>query len=132
METFKANPFKKLAENLIESLKCNSYIEAIINVRERTITLNIQNMEQTDLELKEEYLRKIEDIKNTAESLVGKIGHLQVDLFNHPDKNLEKSLEKMNNDFANGVTEITEVWHSYEDMVKQMRQPDVEEEEATE
>ncbi len=85
-------------------------------------------MEQTDLELKEEYLRKIQDIKNTAESLVGKIGHLQVDLFNHPDKNLEKSLEKMNNDFANGVEEITKIWHAYEEMVQQMRMPETDEE----
>ena len=41
-------------------------------------------MEKGNIEIKEEILRKLEDIKNTTESLVVKVGHLQVDLFNYP------------------------------------------------
>ncbi|GFZ81242.1 hypothetical protein GCM10011531_09370 [Aquaticitalea lipolytica] len=78
-------------------------------------------MEKSNLELKEEFLRKIEDIKNSCESLVEKVGHLQVDLFNHPDKDLEKALDKLNNDFSNDHEFITEVWHAYEDKVNALK-----------
>ncbi|WP_372754821.1 hypothetical protein [Mariniflexile sp.] len=78
-------------------------------------------MEKSKLELKEEFLRKIEDIKNSCESLVAKVGHLQVDLFNHPDKDLEKSLDKLNNDFSNQHVYITELWHAYEDKVAALK-----------
>lgn len=78
-------------------------------------------MEKTSLETKEEFLRKIEDIKNSCESLVEKVGHLQVDLFNHPDKELEKALDKLNNDFSNLHEYITELWHGYEDKVNALK-----------
>ena len=78
-------------------------------------------MEKSNLEFKEEFLRKIEDIKNSCESLVEKVGHLQVDLFNHPDKDLEKALDKLNNDFSNDHEFITEVWHAYEDKVNALK-----------
>ena len=70
-------------------------------------------MEKTTIELKEEFLRKLVDIKNSCESLVEKVGHLQVDLFNHPDKNLEKALNKLNNDFSNDHIYISEVVEAY-------------------
>ena len=78
-------------------------------------------MEKTNLEIKQENLRKIEDIMNTCESLVEKVGHLQVDLFNHPDKDLEKALDKLNNDFSNDHQYITEVWHSYEAKISNLK-----------
>jgi hypothetical protein len=78
-------------------------------------------MGKTNLELKQEFLRKIEDIKNTTESLVEKVGHLQVDLFNHPDKDLEKVLDKLNNDFSNDHIFITNVWHDYEAKVNALK-----------
>ncbi|MEZ4793314.1 MAG: hypothetical protein R2783_07595 [Gelidibacter sp.] len=78
-------------------------------------------MEKSKLELSEEFLRKIEDIKNSCESLVEKVGHLQVDLFNHPDKDLEKALDKLNNDFSNAHEYITEVWHAYEEKVNNLK-----------
>ena len=70
-------------------------------------------MEKSDLELRREYLRKLEDIKNSCESLVEKVGHLQVDLFNHPDKELEKVLDKLNNDFSNDHAFITKACEAY-------------------
>jgi predicted translin family RNA/ssDNA-binding protein len=78
-------------------------------------------MQKTELELREEHLRKIEDIMNSCESLVEKVGHLQVDLFNHPDKALEKALDKLNNDFSNDHEFITEVFHGYEAKVAELK-----------
>jgi len=78
-------------------------------------------MEKTYLQIKEEYLRKIEDIMNTCESLVEKIGHLQVDLFNHPDKGLEKHLDKLNNEFSNNHQVLTEIFHEYENKVSDLK-----------
>ena len=78
-------------------------------------------MEKSNLELKEEHLRKLEDIKNSCESLVEKVGHLQVDLFNHPDKDLEKALEKLNGDFSNDHMFISELCESYESQISQLR-----------
>ncbi len=58
--------------------------------------------------------RKLEDIKNTTESLMGKIGQLQVDLFNNPDKELEKFLNEINNDLDATFQKIEEVVIDYE------------------
>jgi predicted translin family RNA/ssDNA-binding protein len=78
-------------------------------------------MEKSTLEIKEEFLRKLEDIKNSCESLVEKVGHLQVDLFNHPDKELEKALDKLNNDFSNDHMFISELCENYENVVAQLK-----------
>ncbi len=78
-------------------------------------------MEKTHLEIKEDFLRKIQDISNSCESLIEKVGHLQVDLFNHPDKVLEKHLEKLNNDFSNDHLYITEFLHEFENEIGQLR-----------
>lgn len=78
-------------------------------------------MEKTKLELKEEHLRKIQDIMNSCESLVEKVGHLQVDLFNDPDKELEQALNKLNNDFSKDHEYLTEVFHAYENKVAELK-----------
>ena len=44
--------------------------------------------------------RKLEDILHTQQSLVEKIGGLEVDLMNEPDKDLEKGL----GDIITGIT----------------------------
>ena len=78
-------------------------------------------MEKASIEQQEEFLRKLEDIKNSCESLVEKVGHLQVDLFNYPNKDLEKKLEKLNNDFSNQhiyISEVTETYHGNIDKLK--------------
>ncbi len=49
------------------------------------------------------------------------MGHLQVDLFNHPDNELEKALDKLNNDFSNDHLFVTDVWHGYEEKLQQLR-----------
>ncbi|HSQ46290.1 MAG TPA: hypothetical protein VLM44_05140 [Lutibacter sp.] len=78
-------------------------------------------MEKGNIEIKEEILRKLEDIKNTTESLVVKIGHLQVDLFNYPDKELEKFLDTLNKAFADKHLLITEIFHKHEAEVEHLK-----------
>lgn len=78
-------------------------------------------MEKSNIEIKEEFLRKIVDIKNSCESLVEKVGHLQVDLFDHPDKDLEKALDKLNNDFSNDHIFISELQESYGAQVSNLK-----------
>ena len=78
-------------------------------------------MQKSELELREEHLRKIQDIMNSCESLVEKVGHLQVDLFNHPDKDLEQALNKLNNDFSRDHEFITELFQAYEVKVSELK-----------
>lgn len=78
-------------------------------------------MEKSELELNQEVLRKLEDIKNSCQSLVEKIGQLQVDLFDHPDKDLERSLDKLNNDFSKNHAHISEICGIFEQKVSEIR-----------
>jgi hypothetical protein len=71
-------------------------------------------MEQSKIDAIESNFHKLEDIKNSTESLIQKIGHLQVDLFNHPNAKLEKFLGKINGALSGSHSEIAEVTSEYE------------------
>ena len=71
-------------------------------------------METSKIDAIESNYHKLEDIKNSCESLMQKIGHLQVDLFNNPNANLEKFLGNLNGSMSNLHQEITEVANTYE------------------
>jgi hypothetical protein len=77
-------------------------------------------MEKGTIEIKEDVLRKLEDIKNTAESLVVKIGYLQVDLFNHPNKELEKMLDDLNKAFSEKHLRIYEACGKLEEEINKL------------
>lgn len=62
----------------------------------------------------ERNFHKLEDILNSTASLMGKIGQLQVDLFNDPDKDLEKFLNEINNTFSESHQKIEQVVRNYE------------------
>ncbi len=49
-----------------------------------------------DLQTKEEINVKLEDIANSQQSLIEKVGVIQVELFNNPDKVLERELNELN------------------------------------
>jgi hypothetical protein len=68
----------------------------------------------SDSEVIEKNFRKLTDIKNTAESLMEKIGQLQAELFNNPDKDLENSLNEINNAISDNYQKIEEVVTGYE------------------
>jgi hypothetical protein len=71
-------------------------------------------MEASKIDVIESNYHKLEDIKNSCESLVQKIGHLQVDLFNNPNAKLEKFLGDLNGYFSNLHQDITQVANKYE------------------
>lgn len=74
-------------------------------------------MEQSKIDAVESNFHKLEDIKNSCESLIQKIGHLQVDLFNFPNAKLEKFLGKLNGALSGSHSEIVEVTSAYENEV---------------
>lgn len=78
-------------------------------------------MEKGNIEIKEEILRKLEDIKNTTESLVVKVGHLQVDLFNYPNKELEKFLDTLNKAFSEKHLLISDIFNKHEDEINKLK-----------
>ena len=80
-----------------------------------------RSQEKGNIEIKEEILRKLEDIKNTTESLVVKVGHLQVDLFNYPDKELEKFLDTLNKAFSDKHVLISEICAKHEEEVNHLK-----------
>ena len=50
-------------------------------------------MDQKKIDQMRATLNKLEDIKNSQESIIDKINHVITDLFQHPDKELEKAME---------------------------------------
>lgn len=71
-------------------------------------------MQKTKLDILTDFQKKLEDILNSQESLVEKMGHVQVDLFNHPDKELEKAMEDMATQASNTHAFIKETVDAYE------------------
>lgn len=53
-------------------------------------------MKNNTFNFDEEVMVKLEDILNSQQSLIEKIGVIQVDLFNAPDSALEKRLDDLN------------------------------------
>ena len=51
-------------------------------------------MEQAKYDQMQGMLNKLEDIKNSQESILDKINHVITDLFQDPDTQLEKAMEK--------------------------------------
>jgi len=62
---------------------------------------------------------KLEDILNSQESIMEKIGVLQVELFNHPDKVLENQLDDLSTIAGSTYAKIKEVTDAYEGAHKQ-------------
>ena len=77
-------------------------------------------METTELDYKKDIMRKLVDIKNSQERLIEKIAHVQVDLFNHPDKALEEKLNQMNTDVSNEFELIGQVIEDYEMQINRL------------
>lgn len=59
-------------------------------------------------------LNKLEDIKNSQESIIDKINHVITDLFQHPDSELEKAMEEAHQKSSDNVDEIAQVIEDYE------------------
>lgn len=71
-------------------------------------------MDQAKYNEMEKMLHKLEDIKNSQESIIDKINHVITDLFQHPDKELEKAMEKMHEKASANVDKINAAIGEYE------------------
>ncbi|WP_313111320.1 hypothetical protein [Aequorivita sediminis] len=59
-------------------------------------------------------LQKLEDIKNSQESILDKINHVITDLFQHPDKELEEAMELAHQMASDNVDKIRSAIETYE------------------
>ncbi|SRX54068.1 hypothetical protein [Aequorivita sp. CIP111184] len=71
-------------------------------------------MDQSKYNEMEAMLHKLEDIKNSQKSIIDKINHVITDLFQHPDKDLEKAMEDAHERASENVDKIREAIEEYE------------------
>lgn len=71
-------------------------------------------MDQEKLDQMNSVLNKLEDIKNSQESIIDKINHVITDLFQHPDKKLEKVMEDAHQKSSDNVDAVREALEDYQ------------------
>ncbi len=71
-------------------------------------------MDQAKYNEMQAMLHKLEDIKNSQKSIIDKINHVITDLFQHPDKDLEKAMEEAHEKASANVDKIREAIDDYE------------------
>ncbi len=81
-------------------------------------------MEQEKFEQVHSILNKLEDIKNSQESIIDKINHVITDLFQHPDKKLEKAMEQAHQRASDNIDALREVIEEYEIKVNKLENED--------
>ncbi|GAA4317871.1 hypothetical protein GCM10023115_43540 [Pontixanthobacter gangjinensis] len=81
-------------------------------------------MDQAKLDHMRSTLNKLEDIKNTQSSLIDKINHVITDLFQHPDKNLEKVMEDAHQKASDNIDQVREAMEEYEMAINKMENQD--------
>ena len=66
-------------------------------------------MKQEKIDQLKGILNKLEDIKNSQESIIDKVNHVITDVFQHPDKKLEKAMEDAHQRSSDNVDSVNEV-----------------------
>ncbi|MFD2827993.1 hypothetical protein ACFSYG_16045 [Leeuwenhoekiella polynyae] len=79
-------------------------------------------MDQAKYDEMEKMLHKLEDIKNSQESILDKINHVITDLFQNPDKDLEKTMEEAHQKASDNVDKIAEAIENYEMKINKLEQ----------
>ena len=79
-------------------------------------------MDQAKYDQMETMLHKLEDIKNSQESIIDKINHVITDLFQNPDKDLEKAIEDAHQKASDNVDKIAEATEEYEMKMNKLEQ----------
>ncbi len=69
-------------------------------------------------------LNKLEDIKNSQESILDKINHVITDLFQNPDKDLEKVMEEAHQKASDNVDAVREAIEEYEMRINKLETKD--------
>ncbi|WP_026915248.1 hypothetical protein [Christiangramia portivictoriae] len=77
-------------------------------------------MDQEKLDHMRSTLNKLEDIKNTQSSIIDKINHVITDLFQHPDKNLEKVMEDAHQKASDNIDAVREAMEEYDMAINKM------------
>ncbi len=71
-------------------------------------------MDESKIEQMRSTLNKLEDIKNSQESIIDKINHVITELFQHPDKELEKAMNDAHQKSSDNVDAVREAMEEYE------------------
>ena len=71
-------------------------------------------MEQAKYDQMQGMMNKLEDIKNSQESIIDKINHVITDLFQNPDAKLEKGMEKAHQKASENVELIKNLKEEFE------------------
>ena len=71
-------------------------------------------MDQAKYDLMKGMLDKLEDVKNSQESILDKINHIITDLFQHPDKDLEKAMNNAHEKASKNLEAVQEAIEVYE------------------
>lgn len=71
-------------------------------------------MDQSKYDQMQGMLSKLEDVKNSQESIIDKINHIITDLFQNPDAELEKAMEAAHQKASDNVEKINEAIETYE------------------
>ncbi len=79
-------------------------------------------MDQAKYDEMEKMLHKLQDIKNSQESIIDKINHVITDLFQNPDKDLEKAMEDAHQKASDNVDKIAEATEEYEMKMNKLEQ----------
>ncbi|WBL21761.1 MULTISPECIES: hypothetical protein [unclassified Zunongwangia] len=81
-------------------------------------------MDQAKIDNMRSTLNKLEDIKNSQESIIDKINHVITDLFEHPDKELEKAMESAHQKSSDNVEAVAEAIEDFEMKINQLETQD--------
>ncbi|PZW39584.1 hypothetical protein LX95_01942 [Mesonia algae] len=81
-------------------------------------------MDQEKLDHMRSVFNKLEDIKNNQESVIDKINHVITDLFQHPDKKLEKAMEDAHQKSSDNVDAVREALEDYEMRINKLENED--------
>ncbi|MCM4155894.1 hypothetical protein [Gramella sp. AN32] len=81
-------------------------------------------MDQEKLDHMRSVQNKLEDIKNSQESIIDKINHVITDLFQHPDKELEKVMEDAHQKASDNVDAVREAMEDYEMRINKLENQD--------
>ncbi|SDB32581.1 hypothetical protein SAMN03097699_0718 [Flavobacteriaceae bacterium MAR_2010_188] len=71
-------------------------------------------MEQAKYNQMQGMLTKLEDIKNSQESIIDKVNHVITDLFQNPNKKLEKGMEELHQTASDTIEKINLLVEDYE------------------
>jgi hemerythrin-like domain-containing protein len=81
-------------------------------------------MDEAKIDQMRSTLNKLEDIKNSQESIIDKINHVITDLFEHPDKELEKIMNAAHQESSDNVDTVRDAMEEYEMRINKLENQD--------